>query len=101
MEALLNARRRWRSWPARAYGIGGLAANYGIPDCTGGAFQDVREREALRREIEDTVRRFEPRFQSVRVTLVEGRNKLEATLRLRIDALLHAEPAPEPSPSTP
>ncbi len=32
----------------------------------------------------------------MRVTLVEGRNKLEATLRLRIEALLHAEPAPEP-----
>ncbi len=96
MEALLNARRRWRSCPRGLAQLALSPLNYGIPDCTGGAFQDVREREALRREIEETVRRFEPRFQSVRVTLVEGKNKLEATLRLRIEALLHAEPAPEP-----
>lgn len=96
MEALLNARRRWRSCPRELAALALSPLNYGIPDCTGGAFQDVREREALRREIEDTVRRFEPRFRSVRVTLVEGKNKLEATLRLRIEALLHAEPAPEP-----
>lgn len=96
VEALLNARRRWRSWPRELTELSVSPLNYGIPDCTGGAFHDLREREVLRREIEDTIRRFEPRFQSVQVTVVEGKTKLEATLRLRIEALLHAEPAPEP-----
>ena len=46
-------------------------------------------------EIEDTIRRFEPRFLSVRVHLIDAQERLEATLRLRIEAVLHAEPAPE------
>ncbi len=47
-------------------------------------------------EVEQTIRRFEPRLTHVRVTLVEPEDSLEATLRLRIEALLRAEPAPEP-----
>ena len=57
---------------------------------------DPRKRESLRAEIEDTVRRFEPRFSSVRISIVDNADKLEATLRLRIEAMLQAEPAPEP-----
>ena len=68
---------------------------YGIPDFASGAFNDPRRREELRLEIEDTIRRFEPRFLSVRVHLVDARDRLETTLRLRIDAVLHADPAPE------
>ena len=96
IEALLNARRRWRSWPLDLAELNVSPLNYGIPDCTGGRFHGTNEREMLRREIEDTIRRFEPRFRSVRVTLASNDEKKEATLRLRIDALLHAEPAPEP-----
>jgi type VI secretion system protein ImpF len=68
---------------------------YGIPDFASGAFNDARRREELRLEIEDTIRRFEPRFLSVRVHLVDTHTQLETTLRLRIDAVMHAEPAPE------
>ena len=96
IEALLNARRRWRSWPPALTELAVSPLNYGIPDCTGGTYHGPGEREALRREIEDTIRRFEPRFRSVRVTLVTSENKLEPTMRLRIEAMLHAEPAPEP-----
>jgi type VI secretion system protein ImpF len=70
--------------------------SYGIPDCTGGRFHGDGERELLRREIEETVRRFEPRFRSVRVRLTSQDDRKEATLRLRIEAVLYAEPAPEP-----
>ena len=52
-------------------------------------------REELRLEIEATIRRFEPRFLSVRVQLIEAQDRLDTTLRLRIEAVLHAEPAPE------
>jgi type VI secretion system protein ImpF len=96
LEALLNGRRRWRSWPAGYAELRVSPLGYGIPDFTSGALNDPRRRESLRAEIEDTIRRFEPRFASVRVTLLENKERLEATLRLRIDALLHAEPAPEP-----
>jgi type VI secretion system protein ImpF len=96
LEALLNARRRWRSWPAALNELDLSPLGYGIPDFTSGAFSDERRREQLRGEIEAIIRRFEPRFASVRVTLLDGHDPLESTLRLRIEALLHAEPAPDP-----
>jgi len=69
---------------------------YGIPDFASGAFSDTRRREELREEIEATIRRFEPRFLSVRVKLIDNQDRLDTTLRLRIEAVMHAEPAPEP-----
>lgn len=95
LEALLNARRRWRSWPESLTELKASPLGYGIPDFAAGAFGDPKRRQELRAEIEETIRRFEPRFLSVRVHLVESRDRLETTLRLRIDAVLHAEPAPE------
>ena len=44
----------------------------------------------------ETIRRFEPRFQQVDVKMLENFDPLDRTLRFRIDALLRAEPAPEP-----
>jgi type VI secretion system protein ImpF len=96
VEALLNSRRRWRSWQAAFKEIAVSPLNFGIPDCSGGRFHGSAEQEALRREIEDTIRRFEPRFRSVRVRLTPPGDRPDTTLRLRIDAVLHAEPAPEP-----
>ena len=96
LEALLNARRRWRSWPVELGELKQSPVGFGIPDFTSGAFVDPARREALRADIEDTIRRFEPRFASVSVALIQSDNPLDTTLRLRIDALLHADPAPEP-----
>lgn len=95
LEALLNARRRWRSWPDVLTELRQSPVGYGIPDFAAGAFSDPDRRQELRAEIEDTIRRFEPRFLSVRVQLIDGENRLENTLRLRIEAVMHAEPAPE------
>lgn len=96
IEALLNARRRWRSWPS---GYGELRVSplaFGIPDFTVGGITDARDRARLCAQIEETIRQFEPRFVSVRVFVNEKSDQLDANLRLRIEALLHAEPAPEP-----
>jgi type VI secretion system protein ImpF len=95
LEALLNARRRWRSWAKSMTELATSPVGFGIPDFASGAFNDAKRREELRLEIEDTIRRFEPRFLSVRVHLVDTHERLETTLRLRIDAVMHAEPAPE------
>lgn len=95
IEMLLNARRRWRSWPLEFKELTVSPLNYGIPDCTGGRFHGPGGRDALCREIEDTLRLFEKRFQSVSVTPAPA-GEVETTLRLRINAVLHADPAPEP-----
>jgi type VI secretion system protein ImpF len=95
LEALLNARRRWRSPPRELTELPGSPAGYGIPDFAAGVFNNQGERDRLRLEIEATIRRFEPRFLSVRVHLIDDEQRLDASLRLRIDAVLHADPAPE------
>ena len=95
LEALLNARRRWRSWPAHLTELATSPIGYGIPDFAAGAFNDAGRREELRLELEETIRRFEPRFLSVRVQLVDTKDRLDTTLQLRIEAVLYAEPAPE------
>ncbi len=53
-------------------------------------------REQLRQLVEASIRRFEPRIANLNVTLIESADQLSATLRLRIEALLKAEPAPQP-----
>jgi type VI secretion system protein ImpF len=96
IEALLNARRRWRSWPEGYDQLAVSPVGYGITDFAAGAFNDPAERDRLRSQIEQTIRRFEPRLAQVHVVLVDSDNTLDATLRLRIEALLRTEPAPEP-----
>jgi type VI secretion system protein ImpF len=95
LEALLNARRRWRSPPRELAELPGSPIAYGIPDFAAGVFNNQGERDRLRLEIEATIRRFEPRFLSVRVHLSDNEQRLDASLRLRIEAVLHADPAPE------
>lgn len=96
LEALLNARRRHRSWPRDLGELDTSPVGYGIPDFTAGAMNDPKRRDALRGEIEATIRRFEPRLATVKVTLAADDDGMNATMRLRIDGLLHADPAPEP-----
>ena len=96
LENLLNTRWRCSHWPPSLEELAVSLVNYGIPDFTGGNLGSASDRNELRRIIETTIRRFEPRFKTVRVELLENSEPLDRTLRLRIDALLHAEPAPEP-----
>jgi type VI secretion system protein ImpF len=96
LEALLNARRRWRSWPTHLAELSVSAIGYGLPDFTTGALTDPAQRERLRAEIEATIARFEPRLTALRVTVIEDPSSLEPRLRLRIEAVLRAEPAYEP-----
>ena len=95
LEALLNARRRWQSWDPGYSELATSPVGYGIGDFTAGAFNDPSQREQLRADFETAIRRFEPRLTQIRVTLVDN-DTLDSTLRLRVDALLRCEPAPEP-----
>jgi type VI secretion system protein ImpF len=96
LEALLNAHRRWRSIPQGYDELPRSPLAWGIADFTAGAFNDPREREELRTEIENAIRTFETRLARVRVTLLEPDNTLSSTLRLRIDGLLRIEAEAEP-----
>jgi type VI secretion system protein ImpF len=96
LEALLNARRRWRSWPAALAELWVSSLGYGIADFAAGSFNDPRQVERLRAEVADAIHRFEPRLAEVQVHLAGARDVAEPVLRLRIEAVLLAEPAPEP-----
>lgn len=96
LEALLNARRRLHSVPPHLAELAHSNFGFGLPDFTAGAMQEDSGREALRREIERSILRFEPRLVQVAVVLMPPADETSSTLRFRINALLHADPAPEP-----
>lgn len=95
LEALLNARRRRRLLPPGLAELTASPLGYGIPDATAGSYAQEDAREALARDVAETIRRFEPRLEGVSV-LLEPADALERTLRLRISATLRAGPLPEP-----
>jgi type VI secretion system protein ImpF len=96
LENLLNTRCRCMGWPADLDELAVSLASYGLPDVTGADLGAARDREGFRRLLEEVIRRFEPRFKRVGVTMLENTDPSDRTLRFRIDALLYAEPAPEP-----
>jgi len=96
LEALLNARRRLWAIPRIFPELWNSSMAFGLPDYSAGAMNEQGSREVLRREIERCIRKFEPRLVHVAVSLVPRKNDLDTTLQLKIEALLHADPAPEP-----
>ncbi len=96
LENLLNTRWRCSNWPQDLDELELSLVNYGIPDITGSSFGSGRSQEEFVRVMERVIRHFEPRFQSVEVEILGNAQPLDRTLRFRINALLRAEPAPEP-----
>ena len=68
----------------------------GIPDLTGSSPVSPKDREEFRKTIESVVKQNEPRLKKLRVKLIESSQSIDRTIRFHIDAVLHAEPAPEP-----
>lgn len=95
LEALLNARRRRLPLPPHCAELGSSLLAYGIPDPASGAYLVPDVRAALAAEVEATIRRFEPRLARVSVSLQNDGDALGGTLRLKVDAVLRAEPVPE------
>jgi type VI secretion system protein ImpF len=96
IENLLNTRRRWAPWPEEYEELDLSVFNYGIPDFTGTNASSLADVNQFLRIIESAIRKFEPRFKSVRASLPEDTDSEDRVLRFRIEGLLHAEPAPEP-----
>jgi len=96
LENLLNTRQRCRSWPEGCDELGLSLVNYGIPDFTGADLASADRRDEFRATIEQVIRDFEPRFVTVRVSMLDNAEPTDRTLRFRIEALIYADPAPEP-----
>jgi type VI secretion system protein ImpF len=92
---LLNTRRRWPGVSDRPELVPS-SFDYGIRDVTAADLSTEAAREDFRLEVEDVLRRYEPRFRSVRVTLLLDPDGVHRAVRFRVDAVLHTEPVPEP-----
>ena len=92
---LLNTRRRWPSVSDRA-DLVPSSLDYGIRDVTGADLSTADARERFRAEVENVLRRYEPRFRSVKVALLVDPDDGRRAVRFRVDAVLHTEPVPEP-----
>jgi type VI secretion system protein ImpF len=96
LEHLLNTRARALIVPSDLKELKQSLVNYGLSDFTSMPTGSARDREALARAILAVIRQHEPRFKKVDVKLLDNAEALDRTLRFRIEAMLHAEPAPEP-----
>jgi type VI secretion system protein ImpF len=96
LEALLNTRPCSTTWEAPFAELENSILNYGVAIVTNAEMSASVNRERFRSAVEQAIRRFEPRFLKATVTLLDDANRIDRTLRFRIEALVRAEPAPEP-----
>jgi type VI secretion system protein ImpF len=96
LEALLNTRQRCVSWPKDLVELDRSLLSYGILDFASLSLGASGAREEFCRDVENVIRRNEPRFVSVSVRLLENAEAVDRTMRFRIEALMYADPAPEP-----
>lgn len=95
LERLLNARRRRRPIPAHLKELPTSLVNFGVPDPSSGTFAVPELRHALIKEIEATIRRFEPRLSGVSVNVYGDDGEYGNILKMRVEAVLDIDPAPE------
>lgn len=95
LENLLNTRVQWHVWPESYTELPQSLLNYGLPDFSVMVVDSIEGRQQLCRAVEQCIRRFEPRFVEVEVSLPDEQQSIERVLRLRIQALLYADPEPE------
>jgi type VI secretion system protein ImpF len=96
LEALLNTRPCSTTWSAEFSELSSSILNYGAMSVTGAELGSDDNRERFRAAVEQAIRRFEPRFLRVSVALVEDVERIDRTIRFRIEALVEAKPMPEP-----
>lgn len=95
LEWLLNTRQIAEGLPPELKETNDSLAAYGLPDFTTLSTESAADQKRIKREVEETIRRFEQRLENVVVSFEPGR-PTERGLRFRIDARLKVDPAPEP-----
>ena len=95
LENLLNTRFRLVSPPEDLLEVQDTVVNYGLPDLATVNITDIEQKKRFTSLLENTLRRFEPRFKNVNVVYMDNDENLDRTLRFRVNATLYADPAPE------
>jgi len=95
LENLLNTRHRIIQPAEELKQLELSLLNYGLPDLATINMFDMDKKQEFIETFESILKDYEPRFKSVKVSLQENTDKLDRTVRFRIDALLYADPYPE------
>ena len=95
LELLLNTRFYISEPPDEYNELDKSLLNYGLPDLATVNIIDIEKRKEFARKLEKTLRYFEPRFKSVKVSFINNSDNTDRTLRFRIDAVIYADPLPE------
>ncbi|MFN2531637.1 MAG: type VI secretion system baseplate subunit TssE [Pyrinomonadaceae bacterium] len=95
LEWLLNTRQLAPDLLADLKEINNSVAAFGLPDFTNLNPQKIEDQKEIRRQIENTIRIFEPRLESVVVTFQPSQST-DRLMHFRINAHLKLSPEPEP-----
>ena len=95
LEWLLNTRRSGTHISEDLEETNQSLAVFGLKDLTSISVKSPKEKQRLIKEVERTIKTFEPRFINLKITLDEIENT-DKKLKFRIEAHLNLDPTPEP-----
>ncbi|MFD1215800.1 MULTISPECIES: type VI secretion system baseplate subunit TssE [Microbulbifer] len=95
LEYLFNTRYRVVSPPESHRSLSCSNINFGLPDLSTLNLSSSDGRKRFCRDIERTILDFEPRIRSVKVTTQEKIDVEDPSIRFRVEAVLHVNPASE------
>jgi type VI secretion system protein ImpF len=95
LDWLLNTRRTTMVVPEEYEELRASLFNYGLVDITSVSRDAWETRGRLARAVEEAVRLFEPRLESVRVGLSEEPDGSALRFRYTVEAVLRLDPTPE------
>ncbi|WP_299594491.1 type VI secretion system baseplate subunit TssE [uncultured Microbulbifer sp.] len=95
LEHLFNTRFRCLSHPPEHEHLETSNINFGLPDLSTINLTSAESRKRFCRDIERTVLDFEPRIRSVKVSTQDRVDIEDPSIRFRVEAVLHVNPASE------
>lgn len=88
LEAMLNSRRHFFSWPDELEELDRSLVNYGLDDLVNETLTADEFRDRFVDQVEGLLRRLESRIGRFEVSLLPNKNELDRTLRLRISGVV-------------
>ncbi|GJD50500.1 hypothetical protein OPKNFCMD_3243 [Methylobacterium crusticola] len=96
LEDLLNTNPRVRRWPSYLSELDHSLLSYGIMDLATANLATEQRRAAVVAVIGEIVREWEPRLANLTAVALPNADPTDRSLRIRIEAEIMIEPAPEP-----
>ena len=95
LEILFNTRPSRLPDDAKLSELRQSILTYGLPEVQSQHLASPTQQEQFRKNLEDVIRRFEPRFRELSVMLIVPENQVERVLRFQINALLETDSSTE------